>query len=129
MGLVVHSLLLVPYYSWKHSHRRHHSNTGSLAKDEVRGQPFAALGTGVTAYLPCCLYACRYHPNVGPLAHGRDKVCGQLCLESVTRLNPSSQLCLIAAPAFCQWLLQVFVPTIREEVSNGFEWGQLFPLR
>lgn len=34
-GLVFHSLLLVPYYSWKHSHRRHHSNTGSVAKDEV----------------------------------------------------------------------------------------------
>lgn len=30
-----HSLLLVPYYSWKHSHRRHHSNTGCLDKDEV----------------------------------------------------------------------------------------------
>ncbi|EFN55499.1 hypothetical protein CHLNCDRAFT_48812 [Chlorella variabilis] len=35
VGLAVHSCLLVPYYSWKHSHRRHHSNTGSLAKDEV----------------------------------------------------------------------------------------------
>ena len=35
VGLVFHSLLLVPYYSWKHSHRRHHSNTGSVAKDEV----------------------------------------------------------------------------------------------
>ncbi|PRW57598.1 fatty acid delta-12 [Chlorella sorokiniana] len=57
VGLVVHSLLLVPYYSWKHSHRRHHSNTGSLAKDEV------------------------------------------------------------------------FVPTIREEVSNGFEVAQLWPVR
>jgi len=35
VGLVAHSCLLVPYYSWKHSHRRHHSNTGSVAKDEV----------------------------------------------------------------------------------------------
>lgn len=35
VGLVVHSCLLVPYYSWKHSHRRHHSNTGSVEKDEV----------------------------------------------------------------------------------------------
>lgn len=40
VGLVVHSCLLVPYYSWKHSHRRHHSNTGSLAKDEVFVPPF-----------------------------------------------------------------------------------------
>ncbi|KAL6768564.1 FAD2 [Auxenochlorella protothecoides x Auxenochlorella symbiontica] len=35
VGLVFHSLLLVPYYSWKHSHRRHHSNTGCVDKDEV----------------------------------------------------------------------------------------------
>nr|BAB78716.1 delta12 fatty acid desaturase [Chlorella vulgaris] len=35
VGLVLHSLLLVPYYSWKHSHRRHHSNTGNVVKDEV----------------------------------------------------------------------------------------------
>lgn len=31
----MHSLLLVPYFSWKHSHRRHHSNTGSVDRDEV----------------------------------------------------------------------------------------------
>lgn len=35
IGLILHSCLLVPYYSWKHSHRRHHSNTGSVEKDEV----------------------------------------------------------------------------------------------
>lgn len=48
VGLVMHSLLLVPYYSWKHSHRRHHSNTGCLDKDEVfvpkhREQPHEGL--------------------------------------------------------------------------------------
>jgi omega-6 fatty acid desaturase (delta-12 desaturase) len=35
VGFVTHSGLLVPYFSWKVSHRRHHSNTGNLAKDEV----------------------------------------------------------------------------------------------
>ncbi|KAJ4868647.1 hypothetical protein Rs2_49807 [Raphanus sativus] len=35
VGLVFHSFLLVPYFSWKYSHRRHHSNTGSLDRDEV----------------------------------------------------------------------------------------------
>lgn len=35
VGLVLHSALLVPYFSWKYSHRRHHSNTGSLERDEV----------------------------------------------------------------------------------------------
>nr|AFQ60942.1 microsomal oleate desaturase [Camelina sativa] len=35
VGLIFHSFLLVPYFSWKYSHRRHHSNTGSLERDEV----------------------------------------------------------------------------------------------
>jgi len=35
VGLVVHSLLLVPYFSWQISHKRHHSNTGSVEHDEV----------------------------------------------------------------------------------------------
>ncbi|GLT96180.1 hypothetical protein SLE2022_138230 [Rubroshorea leprosula] len=35
VGLIFHSCLLVPYFSWKYSHRRHHSNTGSLDRDEV----------------------------------------------------------------------------------------------
>ncbi|KAL2535120.1 Omega-6 fatty acid desaturase [Abeliophyllum distichum] len=35
VGLILHSALLVPYFSWKLSHRRHHSNTGSLERDEV----------------------------------------------------------------------------------------------
>lgn len=35
VGLVLHSTLLVPYFSWKYSHRRHHSNTGSMDRDEV----------------------------------------------------------------------------------------------
>jgi omega-6 fatty acid desaturase (delta-12 desaturase) len=35
VGFVLHSCLLVPYFSWKHSHRRHHSNTGSADRDEV----------------------------------------------------------------------------------------------
>ena len=42
MGLVLHSALMVPYFSWKHSHRRHHSNTGSVAKDEVFVPPVEA---------------------------------------------------------------------------------------
>lgn len=35
VGFVIHSALLVPYFSWAISHRRHHSNTGSLERDEV----------------------------------------------------------------------------------------------
>ncbi|KAK1408465.1 hypothetical protein QVD17_40259 [Tagetes erecta] len=35
IGLVLHSCLMTPYFSWKISHRRHHANTGSLEHDEV----------------------------------------------------------------------------------------------
>ncbi|XP_071697285.1 delta(12)-fatty-acid desaturase FAD2-like [Rutidosis leptorrhynchoides] len=35
IGLILHSFLLTPYFSWKISHRRHHANTGSLEHDEV----------------------------------------------------------------------------------------------
>jgi omega-6 fatty acid desaturase / acyl-lipid omega-6 desaturase (Delta-12 desaturase) len=35
IGLISHSALLVPYFSWKFSHRNHHSNTGSTDNDEV----------------------------------------------------------------------------------------------
>ncbi|KAL9240165.1 hypothetical protein vseg_014414 [Gypsophila vaccaria] len=35
VGLVLHSLLLTPYFSWKLSHKRHHANHNSLEKDEV----------------------------------------------------------------------------------------------
>ncbi|KAL8199699.1 hypothetical protein R6Q57_013267 [Mikania cordata] len=35
VGLVLHSALLIPYFSWKYSHRRHHSNNGSIEHDEV----------------------------------------------------------------------------------------------
>jgi fatty acid desaturase len=35
VGWVVHSSLLVPYFSWKISHRRHHAATNNLSRDEV----------------------------------------------------------------------------------------------
>ncbi|GJN28900.1 hypothetical protein PR202_gb17073 [Eleusine coracana subsp. coracana] len=35
VGFALHTALLVPYFSWKHSHRRHHANSGSLDRDEV----------------------------------------------------------------------------------------------
>ncbi|KAJ6635255.1 Omega-6 fatty acid desaturase, endoplasmic reticulum isozyme 2 [Pseudolycoriella hygida] len=35
VGLILHSSLLVPYFSWKITHRRHHSNAGSCENEEV----------------------------------------------------------------------------------------------
>ncbi|KAJ2725568.1 hypothetical protein GGI07_001196 [Coemansia sp. Benny D115] len=34
-GWVLHSSLLVPYYSWKISHSQHHKNTNNMTRDEV----------------------------------------------------------------------------------------------
>lgn len=33
MGWIMHSSLLVPYFSWKYSHHRHHNYTGHMEKD------------------------------------------------------------------------------------------------
>ncbi|MCD9561538.1 Delta(12)-fatty-acid desaturase [Datura stramonium] len=35
IGLILHFALLTPYFSWKYTHRCHHSNTGSLENNEV----------------------------------------------------------------------------------------------
>ncbi|KAL3840361.1 hypothetical protein ACJIZ3_024952 [Penstemon smallii] len=35
LGLIIHSALLTPYFSWRISHRHHHSNTNSLDRDQV----------------------------------------------------------------------------------------------
>lgn len=35
VGWFLHSILLVPYHSWRISHGRHHAATGSLTRDEV----------------------------------------------------------------------------------------------
>ncbi|EFJ14993.1 hypothetical protein SELMODRAFT_268800 [Selaginella moellendorffii] len=35
VGFVIHSCLLVPFFSWKYSHARHHANNGSIHRDEV----------------------------------------------------------------------------------------------
>jgi len=35
VGYIVHTGLLVPFFSWKITHRSHHSKTGNMAEDEV----------------------------------------------------------------------------------------------
>ncbi|KAJ4836308.1 hypothetical protein Tsubulata_024539 [Turnera subulata] len=39
LGFIIHSALMTPFFSWKYSHRRHHSNTGSVTYDEVYPPP------------------------------------------------------------------------------------------
>lgn len=35
VGTILHSVLLVPYHSWRITHGKHHNNTGSCENDEV----------------------------------------------------------------------------------------------
>ena len=35
VGTIVHSALLVPFHSWRITHKKHHANTGSCEHDEV----------------------------------------------------------------------------------------------
>ncbi|KAJ7045130.1 hypothetical protein C8F04DRAFT_941104 [Mycena alexandri] len=35
IGFVLHSCLFTPFFSWKYSHHRHHSNHASMERDEV----------------------------------------------------------------------------------------------
>ncbi|KAL0081500.1 delta-12-fatty acid desaturase [Phycomyces blakesleeanus] len=35
VGLIVHTFLLVPYYSWKFTHARHHNSVGHVTRDKT----------------------------------------------------------------------------------------------
>lgn len=35
VGTILHSAILVPFHSWRISHRKHHKNTGNFEKDEI----------------------------------------------------------------------------------------------
>ncbi|KAJ7484449.1 fatty acid desaturase-domain-containing protein [Mycena latifolia] len=35
IGFILHSCLLTPFFSWRYSHHRHHSNHASMERDEV----------------------------------------------------------------------------------------------
>lgn len=51
LGLIIHSGLLIPYFSWKYSHRRHHSNTASLEHDELFVPKVKSKIPGLSKYL------------------------------------------------------------------------------
>lgn len=42
VGMVLHSLLLVPYHSWRISHSRHHKATGHMSRDQVTFEKFSS---------------------------------------------------------------------------------------
>ncbi|GAB2218342.1 hypothetical protein Droror1_Dr00001562 [Drosera rotundifolia] len=144
VGLVLHSFLLVPYFSWKYSHRRHHSNTGSLDRDEVfvpkpksqmpwfskyLNNPVGRLGTlaitltlGWPLYLlfnvsgrPYDRFACHFDPY-GPIFSARESL--QIFVSDIGLLTMVYALFLAVSAKGLAWLIFVYgVPLL---IVNGF---------
>ncbi|XP_058212251.1 delta(12)-fatty-acid desaturase FAD2-like [Rhododendron vialii] len=144
VGLILHSALLVPYFSWKHSHRRHHSNTASMERDEVfvpkpkseigwyakylnnpPGRIFSILITltlGWPLYLMFNVsgrkydrFACHYDPY-GPIYSNRERA--QIFLSDAGNLAVGLVLYKLAAAKGLTWVLSVYgVPLL---IVNGF---------
>lgn len=144
VGLILHSWLLVPYFSWKYSHRRHHSNTGSLSRDEVfvpktkdkisfawflYSNPIGrllsiivTLTLGWPLYLtfnvsgrPYNRFASHFDPN-GPIFNNRERV--QVLISDVSLCVVGLCLYKLACAYGVVWLLKVYaVPLL---VVNGF---------
>ncbi|KAL5707652.1 hypothetical protein ACHQM5_018527 [Ranunculus cassubicifolius] len=144
VGLILHSCLLVPYFSWKYSHRRHHSNTGSLERDEVfvpkpkskvpwyskcfNNPPGRVLTLGVTLLFGWPLYlafnaggryydrfACHFDPY-GPIYSDRERL--QIYISDLGLLAVTYGLFKLAAAKGFTYLISVYgVPLL---VVNGF---------
>ncbi|GFP94400.1 omega-6 fatty acid desaturase endoplasmic reticulum isozyme 2 [Phtheirospermum japonicum] len=144
VGLVLHSALLVPYFSWKYSHRRHHSNTGSLERDEVfvpkpksqvgwhskylNNPPgrvmtlFVTLTMGWPLYLafnvsgrPYDRFACHYNPY-GPIYNDRERL--QIFISDAGVIGMLYLLYRVALVKGLTWVVCVYgVPLL---IVNGF---------
>ncbi|WCJ34006.1 Delta(12)-fatty-acid desaturase [Euphorbia peplus] len=144
VGLVLHSFLLVPYFSWKHSHRRHHSNTGSLERDEVfvpkkkssigwyskylNNPPGRIVTLTVTLTLGWPLYlafnvsgrpydrfACHFDPNA-PIYNDRERT--EILISDVGILAVLYGLYRVAAVNGLSWVICVYgVPLL---IVNAF---------
>ncbi|XP_065854539.1 delta(12)-fatty-acid desaturase FAD2-like [Euphorbia lathyris] len=144
VGLVLHSCLLVPYFSWKHSHSRHHSNTGSLERDEVfvpkkkssigwyskylNNPPGRVLFLTVTLTLGWPLYlafnvsgrpydrfACHFDPY-GPIYNDRERT--EILISDVGLLVVTYGLYRLAAANGLAWVICVYgVPLL---IVNAF---------
>ncbi|CAN6440512.1 unnamed protein product [Victoria cruziana] len=144
VGLILHSFLLVPYFSWKYSHRRHHSNTGSLERDEVfvpkpkaslawyskymNNPPGRVLSLAASLLLGWPLYlafnvsgrtyerfACHYDPY-GPIFTDRERT--QIVVSDLGVLGACYVLYSLAKACGFWWLVSVYgIPLL---IVNGF---------
>lgn len=144
VGVILHSFLLVPYFSWKYSHRRHHSNTGSLERDEVfvpkpkselswyskylNNPPgrFLTLVATLTLGWPLYLafnvsgrkydrFACHYDPY-GPIYSDRERL--QILISDIGVLTVTLALFRLMAARGIGWVICVYgMPLL---IVNGF---------
>ncbi|MBA0729816.1 hypothetical protein Goshw_021895 [Gossypium schwendimanii] len=144
VGLILHSSLLVPYFSWKYSHRRHHSNTGSLERDEVfvpkkrssirwwakylNNPPgrFVTITIQLTLGWPLYLafnvagrpyegFACHYNPY-GPIYNDRERL--QIYISDVGVLAVTYGLYRLVLAEGLAWVICVYgVPLL---IVNAF---------
>lgn len=144
VGLILHSALLVPYFSWKYSHRRHHSNTGSIEHDEVfvpklksglrstakylNNPPGRILTLLVTLTLGWPLYlmfnvsgryydrfACHFDPN-SPIYSNRERA--QIFISDAGIFAVLYGLYRLAAVKGLTWVLSMYAGPLL--VVNGF---------
>ncbi|KAA8516992.1 hypothetical protein F0562_017190 [Nyssa sinensis] len=144
VGLILHSALLVPYFSWKYSHRRHHSNTGSLDRDEVfvpklkssvylfakyfNNPPGRVLTLLVQLTLGWPLYllfnvsgrhydrfACHFDPY-GPIYSDRERI--QIYLSDAGIFAVTYGLYRLAAAKGLAWVLSIYGAPLL--IVNGF---------
>lgn len=70
VGFILHSLLLVPYFSWQRSHAIHHSKTNHLVEGETHVPKRSDTASGQRAL--------RANKRLGPTAHGVLTLAGRL---------------------------------------------------
>ncbi|XP_060171476.1 delta(12)-acyl-lipid-desaturase-like [Lycium barbarum] len=144
VGFILHSALLTPYFSWKYSHRRHHSNTGSLEHEEVYvpklksdlrwyskylnnplGRVIALSSTftlGWPLYLACNAlgrpydrFACHFYPY-SPIYSDRERL--QIYMSDVGVIATTYVLSRVAFARGLAWVACIYgVPL---QITNGF---------
>ncbi|MCD7467974.1 Delta(12)-fatty-acid desaturase [Datura stramonium] len=145
VGFILHSALLTPYFSWKYSHRRHHSNTGSLERDEnhvpkvkselrwytkaYANNPLGqlliiafTLAVGLPLYFainiagrPYDRFASHYDPY-SPIYNDRERL--QIYISNVGVIATSYILYRVAITQGLAWLVCIYgVPLL---IVNGF---------
>ncbi|KMZ74249.1 Omega-6 fatty acid desaturase [Zostera marina] len=119
VGLVLHSVLLVPYFSWKYSHRRHHSNTGSLERDEVFVPKQRSQISSISNFNASGRYynrfACHFDPY-GPIYSDRERA--QIFISDVGVLSILYGLYHLGSKSSLGWIVCMYgVPLL---IVNAF---------